>query len=201
MRFTVRTAFGTARFVPAALLLALSLAGCANVPNSGGPMNAQASMSTGATVAFESVDGPPPQVFDRWVNLLDSETKLRNLAVASRGSSAAFRIRAYLAAEVRGRQTVIAWVWDVYDRDQQRALRLSGEEPASGGSRDAWASADDLVLRRIAQAGLTGLTAMINGADPAPAPARSNGPAIVSSDAPPTQATAFAETDAGFSAR
>jgi hypothetical protein len=206
MRFSFRTAHGTARFVPAALLLALSmgLAGCANVPSSGGTMNAQASMSTGATVAFESVDGPPPQVFDRWVNLLDSETKLRNLAVASRSASAAFRIRAYLAAEVRGRRTVIAWVWDVYDRDQQRALRLSGEEPATGGGRDAWASADDLVLRRIAQAGLTGLAAMINGTEPAPAPApsvRSNGPAIASGDALPAQATAFAETDVAFSAR
>jgi hypothetical protein len=203
MRFSLRTAFGTARLVPAALLLAatLGLAGCANAPSAGGPMNAQASMSTGATVAFESVDGPPPQVFERWVNLLDSEARLRNLAVASRAGSAAFRVRAYLAAEVHGKQTVIAWVWDVYDRDQQRALRLSGEEPASGNSRDAWASADDLVLRRIAQAGLTGLAGMINGTSPAEptapaAPAvRSNGPAIASGDDElPAQASAFAET-------
>lgn len=202
MRFSLRTAFGTARLVPAALLLAatLGLSGCANAPSAGGPMNAQASMSTGATVAFESVDGPPPQVFERWVNLLDSEARLRNLAVASRTGSAAFRVRAYLAAEVHGKQTVIAWVWDVYDRDQQRALRLSGEEPAGGNSRDAWASADDLVLRRIAQAGLTGLAGMINGTLPgeptAPAapPVRSNGPAIASDDALPSQATAFAET-------
>ena len=49
---------------------------------------------------------------------------------------------------------MIAWVWDVYDRDQQRALRLSGEEPAGKAGRDAWAAADDLVLRKIAQAGL-----------------------------------------------
>ena len=34
----------------------------------------------GATVAFESIDGPPPQVFDRMVGVLDSESKLRNLA-------------------------------------------------------------------------------------------------------------------------
>ena len=52
---------------------------------------------------------------------------------------------------------MIAWVWDVYDRNQQRALRLSGEEPAGKAGRDAWAAADDLVLRRIAQAGFTGL--------------------------------------------
>jgi hypothetical protein len=33
----------------------------------------------------------------------------------------------------------------VYDRDQQRALRLSGEEPAGKAGRDPWTAADDLV--------------------------------------------------------
>jgi hypothetical protein len=182
----------------AVLAVALGLGGCANVPGAGGPMNAQASMSTGATVAFESVDGPPPQVFDRFVNLLDSEARLRNLAVVSRSDSAAFRVRSYLAAQVRGGQSTIAWVWDVYDRDQQRALRLSGEESSGKAGRDAWANADDLVLRRIAQAGLTGLNGMINGtapAEPAPATApRGDGPAIADAGALPSQVTAFAET-------
>ena len=180
------------------LTVAFGLAGCANAPNSGGAMNAQASLSTasGPTIAFESIDGPPPQVFDRMVNLLDSEARLRNLAVVSRKDSAAFRVRSYLAAQVRGGQTSIAWVWDVYDRDQNRALRLSGEEQAGKGGRDAWATADDLVLRRIAQAGLTGLNGMINGTTPGeqpPAPS-GNGPAIASTDELPVQATAFAET-------
>ena len=71
---------------------------------------------------------------------------------------------------------MIAWVWDVYDRDQQRALRLSGEEPAGKAGRDAWAAADDLVLRKIAQAGLSGLSAMINGNGPDAPPAPRAGP-------------------------
>ena len=203
MRFSALTTDrARPRLIQAALLLtvAFGLAGCANVPNSGGAMNAQASLSTasGPTIAFESIDGPPPQVFDRMVNLLDSEARLRNLAVVSRKDSAAFRVRSYLSAQVRGGQTSIAWVWDVYDRDQNRALRLSGEEQAGKGGRDAWATADDLVLRRIAQAGLTGLNGMINGTipdDQAPASApRGNGPAIASADELPVQATAFAET-------
>jgi hypothetical protein len=201
MRFSALTTDrARPRLIQAALLLtvAFGLAGCANVPNSGGAMNAQASLSTasGPTIAFESIDGPPPQVFDRMVNLLDSEARLRNLAVVSRKDSAAFRVRSYLAAQVRGGQTSIAWVWDVYDRDQNRALRLSGEEQAGKGGRDAWATADDLVLRRIAQAGLTGLNGMINGTTPGeqpPAPS-GNGPAIASTDELPVQATAFAET-------
>jgi hypothetical protein len=203
MRFSALTTDrARPRLIQAALSLsvAFGLAGCANVPNSGGAMNAQASLSTasGATVAFESIDGPPPQVFDRMVNLLDSEARLRNLAVVSRKDSAAFRVRSYLSAQVRSGQTSIAWVWDVYDRDQNRALRLNGEERTGKGGRDAWASVDDLVLRRIAQAGLTGLNGMINGTAPgdqAPAPAPTgNGPAIASADELPVHATAFAET-------
>ena len=127
---------------------------------------------SGATVAFESIDGPPPPVFERMVSVLDSESKLRNLQIVSREGAAAYRVRSYLAAQVSRGRTTIAWVWDVYDRDQQRALRLSGEEPAGKAGRDAWAAADDLILRKIAQAGLAGLSGMINGTAPAEAPRR-----------------------------
>jgi hypothetical protein len=197
------------RALRAAVLLALlcglggALGGCA----SGGPAaNAFAAAGAGgATVTFESIDGPPPQVFDRMVNLLDSESKLRNLAVVSRDGSASYRIRSYLAAQVsRGRAT-IAWVWDVYDRDQQRAIRLSGEEPAGKAGRDAWAAADDVVLRRIAQAGLTGLSGMINGttppdAPPAPAAPRGRGPAVADL-APSPPSGAFGVSVLSYGAR
>jgi hypothetical protein len=192
------------RLIRAALLLALTgaLAGCVSNGNSG-PSNAYAQMGGGAaTVAFESIDGPPPQVFDRMVNLLDSESKLRNVAVVSRQAPAAYRVRSYLAAHIRGGRTSIAWVWDVYDRDQQRALRLSGEETAGKAGRDAWAQADDLVLRRIAQAGLTGLSNALNAPTPDAAPgAPSRGPAIAAAEdtAPATPAMSFAST--GFSTR
>ena len=131
---------------------------------------AMASGGSGATVAFESIDGPPPQVFDRMVDVLDSESKLRNLPIVSREGTASYRVRSYLAAQVSHGRTTIAWVWDVYDRNQQRALRLSGEEPAGKAGRDAWLAADDLVLRKIAQAGFSGLSAMINGTAPPDAP-------------------------------
>jgi hypothetical protein len=200
--------FAAPRALRAVVLLALlcglggALGGCAG---GGAAGNAFASAGNGATVTFESIDGPPPQVFERMVNLLDSESKLRNLAVVSRDGSASYRIKSYLAAQVsRGRAT-IAWVWDVYDRDQQRAIRLSGEEPAGKAGRDAWAAADDVVLRRIAQAGLTGLSGMINGTAPADAPAappapRGRGPAVASTDQPPPSG-AFSVSALSYSAR
>ena len=166
-----------------------ALGGCAGSGASGSGSYAMAtSAGGGPTVTFESIDGPPPQVFDRMVGVLDSESKLRNLSIVSREGGASYRVRSYLSAQVVRGKTVIAWVWDVYDNNQQRALRLSGEEPAGKAGRDAWASADDMVLRKIAQAGLSGLSSMINGApDAAPAPER-RGPAVASVDvAPPAQ--------------
>lgn len=191
--------FRVCRVVPraamAAALLAIAcgLGGCA----SGGATSnsfAMANSSSGPTIAFESIDGPPPQVFDRMVGVLDSEFKLRSLSIVSREGTAAYRVRGYLAAEVSRGRTTIAWVWDVYDQNQQRALRLSGEEPAGKAGRDAWTSVDDLVLRKIAQAGLSGLANMINGtpADtpqpPPPATPSRRGPAVASADGLPALA-------------
>src|ERR1700738_3867094 len=185
------TPFRASRIAPraaiAAMLLAMAcgLGGCA----SGGAGSGSFAMAgAGSTVAFESIDGPPPPVFDRMVHVLDSESKLRNLSIVSREGTASYRVRSYLAAQVNHGRTTIAWVWDVYDRDQQRALRLAGEEPAGKAGRDPWIAADDLVLRKIAQAGLSGLSAMINGTPPqdtpppAPAPGK-RGPAVASADA------------------
>src|SRR5271155_2014827 len=161
-----------ARAAMAAVLLATAcgLGGCAGGAASNSFALASASSSSGPTIAFESIDGPPPQVFERMVGVLDSESKLRSLSIVSREGTAAYRVKGYLAAQVSHGRTTIAWVWDVYDQNQQRALRLSGEEPAGKTGRDAWAAADDLVLRKIAQAGLSGLSAMINGTAPPGAP-------------------------------
>ena len=202
MRDTIATLFRDSRTAPraavAAILLAVAcgLGGCAG----GGAVGGTFAMAGGApTVAFESIDGPPPHVFDRMVDVLDSESKLRNLSIVSREASASYRVRSYLAAQVSRGRTVIAWVWDVYDRDQQRALRLSGEEPAGKAGRDPWTAADDLVLRKIAQAGMSGLSAMINGTAPdaAPAPGR-RGPAVASAERPSPASGELSVTALGY---
>ena len=69
---------------------------------------------------------------------------------------------------MQGKKTTISWVWDVYDADHQRAMRLTGEEAGTSG-RTAWNAADDQVLNHIARDGMTRLSAFL--ADPsAPAP-------------------------------
>src|SRR5205085_7776054 len=60
------------------LAAACALGGCAG----NGAASGSFAMAGGdsPTIAFESIDGPPPPVFDRMVSVLDSETKLRRLA-------------------------------------------------------------------------------------------------------------------------
>jgi len=196
-------------FAAAALMLAVAcgLGGCAGggAARDSYAMANTPSGATGsaATVAFESIDGPPPQVFDRMVGVLDSESKLRSLSVVSREGAASYRIRSYLSAQIVRGKTVIAWVWDVYDANQQRALRLSGEEPAGkAGGRDTWAAADDMVLRKIAQAGFSGLSNMINGTAPdAPNSAPGLRGATVASATGSAPDAAMASTALGYTDR
>jgi hypothetical protein len=65
-----------------------------------------------------------------------------------------------VAQIVRGR-THIAWVWDVYDDDRLRALRITGEEAAGRPGADPWDAADEAMLRKIARASMDRLAAYL----------------------------------------
>ena len=144
--------------------LALLVVGCTH---DGGP-TASVMRAGGSTVAFESIDGPPVGVFQKLVSTLAEEANTRQLAVISRQSSPSYRVRAYLAVHIVRKQPRVGWVWDVYDADRRRSLRITGEEPGGRFSKDAWASADSEVLRRIARNGMDRLAAFVGNPDPVP---------------------------------
>jgi hypothetical protein len=143
----------------ALLAVALTAGGCVT----DGRMNSYAQQGIGATLAFDSIDGPPPQVFERFVEELNAEAQAKALPIVSRDGTATYRVRAYLAAQISRGRTSIAWTFDIYEAGQQRALRLTGEEVAGKPGRDAWTVADGQLLRRIAQNGMTGVAALMNG--------------------------------------
>ncbi len=90
----------------------------------------------------------------------------------SREAPAAYHVRGYLAAKVVKGETTISWVWDVFDRDEHRALRISGDETTKDGkgrSRDVWNVADDAMLRRIAHSSVEQLASFLTSAEVAPA--------------------------------
>lgn len=131
------------------------------------------------SVAFESIDGAPPAVFQKLVQKLNAEADARQMPVVSREGYAPYRIRGYVAASVVKKQTVVSWVWDVYDGETRRAARLTGEEKAGPAGSDAWNAADnDAVLARVARSGMEQLATFLSvpGTSPA-APASPAGPA------------------------
>jgi hypothetical protein len=127
-------------------------------------------------------------VFRKLVASLNDEATARQVAVVPRQAAATYRVRGYVTALVDRDKTSFAWVWDVYDTDKRRALRITGEEPAAARrgkdaqgrdvqtrdtqARDAWTAADERVLRDISRAGMERIATFLNasGEPPAVAP-------------------------------
>jgi hypothetical protein len=181
-----------------AAALGLGVAGCSTAPQQAPAAYASA---RGPTIAFESIDGPPESIFRRYVQNISDEANARQMAIVSREAPAQFRVRGYLATLVEKRRgTVVAWVWDVYDIDQRRAVRLTGEEKTSGAGRGTWAAADDSLLRRIAKSGMDQLAAFLAapGAPNTPSVPASGGPSVAATEdaaAHPNGATLAFSTD------
>jgi hypothetical protein len=158
------------------------LAGCVTT---GAPVSLE--QAAGATISFDSIDGPPRPIHERLVKTLSDEAGARRLVVVPRGRESNYRIRGYLALQAG----TVAWAWDVYDSDRRRAFRITGSDPGAG----SWAALDDAALRRIARNGVEQLTAFIAG---------NRGPAagaVASSPAPQAQAAAPARMAAAATDR
>jgi hypothetical protein len=177
--------------LPLAAACAMALAGCTQ----DGQTSLTVAQPRGATVAFESIEGPPPAQFHTLVRNLNDEAQIRQLAVISRESPSAYRVRGYLSAKMMKGQSTIAWVWDVFDSDERRALRITGEETSKIRHSDAWTAADDAMLRRMARASMDQLATFLTSSEVAPGtPAASGEPQTVFAgqrDASPERAGIF----------
>ncbi len=141
----------------------LTLAGC----GLDGQPSVNAAQPRGASVAFESIDGPPTAQFNKLVQDLNEEAQARRLAVISRDKPSAYRVRGYIAAKVVKNHTTVSWVWDVFDQNEHRALRITGEETTKGRHR-GWTAADDAMLKRIATSSMVQLAAFLTSPEVAP---------------------------------
>jgi len=150
------------------LVAACMLAGC----TTDGQPTFAGTQPRGATVAFDSIDGPPPGQFRALVQKLNDEAQARQLAVISRETPSAYRVRGHLAAKAVKGKTTISWLWEVFDQNEQRAFSITGEETAKGTpktrQRDAWSAADDEMLRRIAQTSVEQLAAFLTSPEASP---------------------------------
>ena len=176
-----RVAFG----LLVSALLGISVAGCDTIAQPASPFAG----SPAGTVAFQRIDGLPEPQFRKLVQNLSDEASTRRIAVVTRAGPAQYRVRGYAAAQIRGKHTVIAWVWDVYDANEQRVTRLGGEEEADNHQR-GWGAADDQVLRRIAHESMDQLASfLVAPPDRVPAPPAHPAPPVPTPAASTVMAT------------
>lgn len=159
------------------LALALSAAACTTT---GGGLPA----GRHSTVAFDRIDGLPPAVFDRYVRKLGDEAEARHVPIVTREGFAPYRIKGFASVWTRGRQATMSWVWEIYNAEGQRVMRINGDEKAGTAGRDAWQAVSDEVLARAARNGMEQLSVYFRGPD-------SQAPAVASvapDAAPPSPA-------------
>ena len=194
MRFAVRRVrtaahrLSRAGFCVAAIA-ALALAGC----QTDQPGVANSVQPRGATVAFDSIDGLPSGQFRSLVDQLNQEAQSRRVAVLPRAQTAAYRVRGYFAAAVEKGHTTVSWVFDVFDREEHRALRISGSSPISGKD---WNAADTALLQNVARSSMDELAGFLVSPVAAAAPA-DTGRLALATDGSPESAGIFrvAHTD------
>ena len=152
------------------------------------PTHVALAQPRGASGAFDSIDGLPRPQFQTLVERLNDEAQSRRLAVVSRESTSAYRVRGALTATVKRGQTTIAWTWDVFDATEQRVLQIKGEETGTEPTRkveEAWKVADDAMLKRIAQSSMDKLSAFLTSPEVTPNAA---GPAVAFDNSSPEAA-------------
>ena len=156
-----------------AAISAIAIAGCAG----DNKQSASFGAPRGATVAFESINGPPDGVFRKLVELLNEEAQSRQLAVVSRNNPSVYRVRGFLTAQRERGKIAVSWIWDVYDAQQRRALRITGAESVPAKSRDIWTATDNEMLKRIARACMDQLATFLTSPEAAPPAAPTGAPA------------------------
>lgn len=122
-------------------LAACGLAAC----NEGGPTGA----SHGGTLAFESVVGLSEPAKATLTGAVASQGSARAIALVGRSEPSPYRVKAYLSPN--GSQ--VAYVFDVFDAANRRALRVQGEEPTASGQLDE-ETASRIAARSLDQMGV-----------------------------------------------
>lgn len=130
----------------ATVAIAWALASC-----QGGGMFSSGSPA-GKPIAFESIEGAPPEVRTALAGELVSAASARRVELVGNGAAARYRLRGYLTAEPSADGgTTLAFVWDVFDAQARRAQRVTGSAPITAASKKyPWDGLDKEALARLA---------------------------------------------------
>ena len=185
---------GAAHFL-AAVFLACALGGCVETMDSlqtasidGGhhPKGRMGVSPSGATVAFASIEGPPPALAADFTRQLAAAAASRAIVTAD-PRAADYLVRGYFSATTVPQGTAITCVWDIFDNQKRHTERVDDTVTLKGSAGDPWSLADNAVMESVAAKAADELAAYL-----------SNTPEATAAAAQPT--ATLAPTPANFSA-
>ena len=156
-----------ATFILAASL-AVTLTGCVETAgemdaSAPAPATAQARVlgsPRAATAAFTLLEGAPQPVLDRFIRILATETKNRDITPVQ-PDSAKYIVHGYLHATRTAGGVTLGYVWDIFDSRKTRIQRIEDKITAPGAAADPWSIADDRILGSLAAKSADDLAALL----------------------------------------
>lgn len=107
-------------------------------------------IAPGVPIAVDSIAGAPDNVRGAFTSALSNEASTRRVEIVDPKTNPRYRVRGYLAAEpTADGQTALAFVWDVFDSQKQRAQRVQGATVARSSNGD-WSGVDQTTVTKAA---------------------------------------------------
>ncbi|MBP0614349.1 hypothetical protein [Jiella mangrovi] len=120
-------------------------------PASSGAPEQPASVAGRTEVQFLPVVGAPQREAELLARALSEESASAGVAIRpASGPVAPLRLKGYFSAFEDGNETVLVYVWDVLDKNDQRIRRIQGQEKVAGTASDPWSKIDIETMRKVA---------------------------------------------------
>lgn len=122
----------------------------------------------GTQVSFLAVQGPSPDLAQKFEQVLAQEARKRGFDVVTTAPGATtLRVKTYLDAYASDDgKTGFAWVLDTSDNGRTRAARIKGAAQMSAPANAPWSALDETAMRQIALMGIDDLVRHASGAPP-----------------------------------
>jgi hypothetical protein len=165
-----------------ALCLILPLAGCNTALNSGlnngaqtnNSKSQQSSENTQVATAnaavtearyklhFLPVTGAPANHVSTLSKALQSQAIQNKVVMVSANQGERYRVKGFFSAFDDGNGTLVVYVWDILDANNQRKHRINGQQKINKSSSYAWNAVDASVITNIGKSSMQRLDAWVS---------------------------------------
>jgi hypothetical protein len=118
----------------------------------------------GMPVSVESIDGPPEMLQAAIIDELASAAARNDIDLVTDGAPARYHVRGYVTADrTNAGKAALAYVWDVFDAEKRRAVRVSGSSALKEDSGDSWERLDKEALAKLAADSMAEIASFLAG--------------------------------------